>query len=737
MGRTLRTSFFTCVMGCFLLAVPAAQAQVPSAFPDTSTSGRIERATLPDRPAYVASVDHRSDTAGVVASAAQLSVSDTTGVAIHEFLTEPDPRRGDANGDGVYSARQDAFVEIVNTGDRRVDIGGWQLAGTGSSSVMHTFPFGTVLPPGSAIVVFGGGAPPAGLGGAEVQTATGAFNFADNTRRMVLYDGAGNPVDEVPPDAMRSVVSGQSMTADPDADGRFRPHRSVGTDDRLFSPGTRSDGTSFGPFRLAHRLDGDDGWRMISTPARNTSFGELLAPLWTEGIPGSDAVASGGASVYEWAGRSRRPVAIHSMDGAMAPGRGYLVYAYRDDNQRKPGVQGGFPKVIGTNNRENGSPVTVTVQSIDHNGDGIINYAEGYNLLGNPFGVPLAVDALLDALESASSSISANIVVWDPSAGSGNGRFVNLRRGSGGTIAPYQAFFVRYMRDAVKGDVALRREELRAEHNEQEGETSEEDRRLRLRLRHNDRSDVLDLVFQEGAEPGTDRLDGYKLLSLNSGSVNLFSTVGEGIRLARSVLPSLDDLEGSIRIPLAFTVPGPGSYTLDWEEITDLPRDVNLYLTDSKTGRNIDLQEERQYLFDVEREAEAGIKEGGPGSRLSVLTASAEGIQNGRFELLLESSAPARQAREQQQENITISPNYPNPFSNQTTMDLELQENMHVTITVWNIVAQKVATLADRMMEAGPYQITWNAPANIPSGIYICKVEAGGKVLTRKMTLVK
>jgi len=70
-------------------------------------------------------------------------------------------------------------------------------------------------------------------------------------------------------------------------------------------------------------------------------------------------------------------------------------------------------------------------------------------------------------------------------------------------------------------------------------------------------------------------------------------------------------------------------------------------------------------------------------------------------------------------------------------MNLELRESMHVTMEVYNIVGQKVATMVDQTMSDGSHEMSWTVPANMPSGIYLVKMEAGSTVMTRKMTLVK
>lgn len=113
-----------------------------------------------------------------------------------------------------------------------------------------------------------------------------------------------------------------------------------------------------------------------------------------------------------------------------------------------------------------------------------------------------------------------------------------------------------------------------------------------------------------------------------------------------------------------------------------------------------------------------------------------------RFSLAVRpSGSMAENVTEDLPESIRLKPNYPNPFTNTTTIPYELDEAAEVTLTVWNMIGQKVATLIDGdLKSAGPHDedpdINWNA-ANMPSGMYIARLEAGGEVFTRKMTLIK
>jgi Lamin Tail Domain len=84
-------------------------------------------------------------------------------IVINEINADPGPH--DANCDGKASSTEDEFVEIVNAGPVAVDLGSATLADT--QSIRHVFPFGTILQPNDAVVVFGGGSPSFGGVGAS------------------------------------------------------------------------------------------------------------------------------------------------------------------------------------------------------------------------------------------------------------------------------------------------------------------------------------------------------------------------------------------------------------------------------------------------------------------------------------------------------------------------------------------------------------------------------------------
>jgi predicted outer membrane repeat protein len=83
-----------------------------------------------------------------------------------------------------------------------------------------------------------------------------------------------------------------------------------------------------------------------------------------------------------------------------------------------------------------------------------------------------------------------------------------------------------------------------------------------------------------------------------------------------------------------------------------------------------------------------------------------------------------------------LHPNWPNPFNSSTMIRYDVPQSGRVSLTIFNLLGQSVATLFDGRQLAGSYNIAWDA-ANLPSGVYLCCMEAPGFMQTRKMLLVK
>jgi hypothetical protein len=84
---------------------------------------------------------------------------------------------------------------------------------------------------------------------------------------------------------------------------------------------------------------------------------------------------------------------------------------------------------------------------------------------------------------------------------------------------------------------------------------------------------------------------------------------------------------------------------------------------------------------------------------------------------------------------------YPNPFNNQTVIRYDLLKSSQVTLTIYNILGQRVKTLVEGYQEAGSKSVSWDGKdargKDLTSGIYFYQLKAGEFTQTKRMVLLK
>jgi hypothetical protein len=85
---------------------------------------------------------------------------------------------------------------------------------------------------------------------------------------------------------------------------------------------------------------------------------------------------------------------------------------------------------------------------------------------------------------------------------------------------------------------------------------------------------------------------------------------------------------------------------------------------------------------------------------------------------------------------IGLLQNYPNPFNAQTTISYSLQQAGPVTLSIYNIMGQKVATLFDGVQQAGEHKVVWDA-GDVTSGVYFGRLESGINKQNIKLILLR
>jgi photosystem II stability/assembly factor-like uncharacterized protein len=86
--------------------------------------------------------------------------------------------------------------------------------------------------------------------------------------------------------------------------------------------------------------------------------------------------------------------------------------------------------------------------------------------------------------------------------------------------------------------------------------------------------------------------------------------------------------------------------------------------------------------------------------------------------------------------SYSLSQNYPNPFNPVTKINYELPKSGLVTMKVYDVLGQEVATLVNEVKNAGTYNVEFNG-ASLSSGIYFYKLESNGFSDIKKMMLIK
>jgi len=87
-------------------------------------------------------------------------------------------------------------------------------------------------------------------------------------------------------------------------------------------------------------------------------------------------------------------------------------------------------------------------------------------------------------------------------------------------------------------------------------------------------------------------------------------------------------------------------------------------------------------------------------------------------------------------DDFSLEQNYPNPFNPSTSIQYRVSNNSQVSIKVYDVLGNEVATLVNEEKPAGSYEVKFDA-VGLSSGIYFYKLQAGSLVETKKMILMK
>lgn len=99
-------------------------------------------------------------------------------------------------------------------------------------------------------------------------------------------------------------------------------------------------------------------------------------------------------------------------------------------------------------------------------------------------------------------------------------------------------------------------------------------------------------------------------------------------------------------------------------------------------------------------------------------------------------TVPTSLEDDQTANEFALSQNFPNPFNPSTVIGYQLAVSGNARLTVFDVLGREIAVLVDGVMPAGSHTVNFEA-ANLTSGVYLYRLEAGGQIITRKMLLMK
>jgi hypothetical protein len=445
-----------------------------------------------------------------------------------------------------------------------------------------------------------------------------------------------------------------------------------------------------------------EGYRMLAAPA-SVTYATLLANVWTQGSTGGD-VSNGSPNVWTWNNNavdasSSNWTAVSNLNTSLTAGDGFLYYHFNNDDFA------GNPNYYVSDVSVSGTEFTSATPTINSN-------VNGWTLVGNPYFT--SVDWAL----MGKSNLYADARVWDPVSSSWK------LTDSEPVIAPYQSFFVQTFAsspslsidsgDKVYGGTFRAKETGRFE--------------LALTASSENFRDEVMLRFYPDATAGLDIWDAIKTqpLSANFLAVSLVEGGKSWAILSNPVITEV------VEIPVAVEFTQSGRVKLG-VRLNALPEGWTAELLDTKTGSKITLGDAAESVYSFDHVFAGKIRDA---KEIVAAPIEMKTVAENRFVLKITPANVTSNENGNLPTKLALEQNYPNPFNPSTTIRFALPQSGNVKLEVLNLLGQTVATVANGAFSAGNHAVSFDA-SKLASGVYLYRINAGGAVISKKMTLLK
>lgn len=512
------------------------------------------------------------------------------------------------------------------------------------------------------------------------------------------------------------------------------------------------------------------GWRMISSP-RATDFSDLLGGFVSQGITGSTYPAKQPNIMWfdetdaQTTNMSWR--APSNMSASITPGCGYYFYVFgnvagdTDYNDVLPITMEVTGSVLFTSGTFNFSgtnfPVTYTTRNLQTTPSGANdtifydkNMADaGWNMVGNP--ATQTID--WDNANWTKTNIDNSIYIWDPSSNSGNGDWKTWNGSTGtlgsGLISPFQAFWVKANATSPVlsfTDAALTTGGTFLKSQYAESQTYS----VRLILESAGLQTSIYISFTDKGVEGADPLDAYYLEPLNTTWLEMYSLssplhnkplVINNLPLPDQKLLNLPLFVDGLRNGQALS----DDYSISWELPANWPADWAISLQDNEIKKAISMNLQQQYNFyhvsDDRVSNKSAIK-----NRLKLPETPAKQIFSSTnlksasqlkspFNIIIQ-KGQIEHSPEYIEPNPNLITNYPNPFSDNTTIRFSLPEAEKISLSVIDMVGRRIRIIDSKNYDAGIHEINWRN-TNLITGIYLLQLETSNSTDVIKLNIQK
>ena len=460
----------------------------------------------------------------------------------------------------------------------------------------------------------------------------------------------------------------------------------------------------------SQKITGDEGFRMLSSPASGKVLPNIYNPLATQGFPGADIPEASETNMWVWDVSTQQWQTIDSLASAQQAGDGILYYTFADDDF--DGTDDDFPKLLQTR----GSFVDASDKTPNKGAFDIFeSLPDGdFQLVGNPYGRTINWNA---ASGWTKTNLSETIYIWSDSASNYNGAWLNWNGTTGslgsGEISSFQSFFVQA--EGGSGALSVNEDVVEGTSSLLKNESNSEYKELILELKNEQHSQKLFISFQDEASLEGDRYDGHFLTSLSDSYLSFAASSPDGDLLTLNALPS--EIERTVTIPLFLeAVNTNNEVTLKILNTLGFSENWSFQITDHVTDEVVALSAL---------------------SELNLIIPQTDTENEYRYSLqIIPGVEVSSEIENQIPDDFSLDQNYPNPFNPTTQIKYAVPEAGNVELKVYDMLGREVATLLNKQRQAGRYTVHFDA-SELASGIYIYRLQSGSEVLTKRMTLIK